>query len=470
MRRNAVLSAVLALVGLTFAARGAGAQGFGVYEHDACMMGRAGTGVAAPCSNASAVFANPAGIVNQQAELKWNLSLGVTMIRPYFDFADSVSGVTTDAVANTIPVPNFFVTRQLGRFAGRYPWAIGLGVFAPYGLISEWPTTFEGRFLAYYSDLKSIYIQPTAAFQLNDWLSLGAGLDYIRSQVDLKQRADLSANLVGSAALPPGTTFGMLGIPTGTDFADAELTGGSWSMTGHFGVLIKTRRVSFGIRYQMRSTADIQGDAEFTQVPTGIMLPAGSPLNPTAAAVPLDAVVAPSFTTTLAKQHASVRIPLPDQLVIGTSVQVMERLRVLFDLQYVNWQKFTELNLTFQNLGTRTLWEDYTSTFGYRLGAEYVVSPKVTVRGGGLFHDGAAPTQTVTPLLPEAERTEGTLGASIRIGRNGMLDLAYQHIWQATRRGRIVDPPVRGPAGAAVNSGLYGGGGNLFGANLVWRF
>ena len=49
----AVLSAVLALVGLTFAARGAMAQGFAVYEHDACLMGRAGTGVVAPAVRGS---------------------------------------------------------------------------------------------------------------------------------------------------------------------------------------------------------------------------------------------------------------------------------------------------------------------------------------------------------------------------------------------------------------------------------
>lgn len=486
MRRNAVLSAVLALVGVTFAARGAMAQGFGVYEHDACMMGRAGTGVAAPCSNAAAVFANPAGIVNQSAERKWSVSVGVTAIAPTFDYTDSLTGTTTDAVANTIPVPNLYAVRQMGRLAGK-PWALGLGVFAPYGLISEWEPTFEGRFLAYRSDLKNIYIQPTAALQLNSWLSVGAGLNYIHSAVDLKQRADLSANPVGSASLPAGTTFAALGIPVGTDFADANLTGSSWSMTGHLGLLITTERMNIGIRYQMRSTADIQGDAVFTQVPTGILLPAGSPLQPAAptrcvgvaandtlsarAGLPLDDVLyCGAFQSTLAKQHASVRIPLPDQLVIGTSILATEKLRLLFDLQYVNWQLFEVLNLTFANLGQRPQYEDYNSTFGARFGAEYRFSDGLTIRAGGLVHEAAAPAQTVTPLLPEAERSEGTLGASIRIGRNGMLDLAYQRIWQADRRGRVTEAPVRGPAGASANTGVYGAAGNLFGANLVWRF
>src|SRR5436305_8276219 len=38
------------------------AQGFGIYEQGTCAMGRAGTGVAAPCSDGSAMFFNPAGL------------------------------------------------------------------------------------------------------------------------------------------------------------------------------------------------------------------------------------------------------------------------------------------------------------------------------------------------------------------------------------------------------------------------
>ena len=55
MRRNAVRLAVPALAALVLFAQQATAQGYGVYEHDACAMGRAGTGVAKPC-NASAII------------------------------------------------------------------------------------------------------------------------------------------------------------------------------------------------------------------------------------------------------------------------------------------------------------------------------------------------------------------------------------------------------------------------------
>jgi len=462
MRRNAVLSGALATMALALGAGTASAQGFGVYEHDACAMGRAGTGVAAPCNAPTAAFINPAGMVDPGGR-RWSVSLGVTGIKPAFTFQDSIRGTSTDAVSNMIPVPNFYVVRQLG---GSVPMAVGLGVFAPYGLRSEWPTTFEGRFLAYVSDLKAIYIQPTIAAQLKPWLQVGVGFDYIHSIVDLAQRIDLSSQ-VASGPL----TFGMLGIPSGTDFADASVEGSGNSIGFHLGAMIRaSNRLRIGVRYLGESTAGIEGDATFTQISTGIVLPPGNPLG-APGGTPLDAVLAGQFQTggALATQTATVDIPLPAQLIVGVQVQASQKLSLLLDVQTTFWSAFEQLNLEFAQLGAQPQYEDYNNTVGVRVGAEYALSPRVSIRGGTLYHQAAAPAQTVTPLLPEAERAEGTVGLSFNVGRRGRVDLAYQHIWQADRRGRIVEA-VRGPAGVASNTGLYSATGDLFAASLAWGF
>jgi long-chain fatty acid transport protein len=460
--------AALALFALPLTASRAAAQGFGVYEHDACSMGRAGTGVAAPC-NASAIFFNPAGIVNPaNSTTKWNVAAGATSIGANFAFQDSVSGITSNSTGGNVLVPNAHVTMQ---YHGN--WAFGVGLFAPYGLVSEWPTTnFTGRFLGYRSELKSIYIQPTAAWHVKPWLRLGAGWDYIHTTVDLQQRVDLSGQQANALA-----TFGQLGIPANTDFADAHLTGKSNSGAFHLGILLTpTENVSIGIRYLTRSTADIQGTSTFAQVPTNIVLSTGNPIcNPPAgpptcpANTPLDSVLAPQFrgTGALVTQHASTRVALPDQLVFGLAIKFTQKLSTQFDFQWVNWSSFQTLGLQFEKLPARTLYEDYHDTHGIRFGVEYVLTDKITVRGGLLQHEGAAPSQTVTPLLPEAQRAEQTLGASIRLSRNGSISLAYQHINQADRRGRVVDAPR---FSTANNTGLYTGSADLFGASLAWGF
>jgi long-chain fatty acid transport protein len=136
----------------------------------------------------------------------------------------------------------------------------------------------------------------------------------------------------------------------------------------------------------------------------------------------------------------------------------------------VNWSEFETLPISFARLGLRTLFEDYRDTHGYRLGVDWQATPRLAVRGGTLYHTAAAPAQTVTPLLPEGERSEGTLGVGYQVSPRVRLDLAYQYIRQQDRRGRVVEPPVRGPAGAAVNSGLYTSKANLFGASVAIGF
>ncbi len=458
MRRNAVLGAGAVAVALAFAFGEARAQGYGVYEHDACVMGRSGTGVAAPCSGGSAVFFNPAGIVG--GSTRWNAQAGATIISPRGGFTADATGATTDATANNIPVPSLFVTRQINA-----RWAVGLGVFAPYGLISEWPDNFEGRFLAYLADLKAVYVQPTVAVRLRDNLRVGGGFQMVFSSVELRQRVDLSAQTAA-----PGTTFAQLGVPLGTDFADVHVQGSSRSAGGQLGILWDaTPRVSIGARYQFRQTADIGGDAEFTQVGTGIVLPPGNPIAP--AGTPLDSVVAPQFLGTglLTTQKGFARVPLPDQFVVGVAVRPRANLAVLFDFQWVNWARFDVLTLSFQRLGRRTQFEDYKETHGYRLGVDWQATSRLAVRAGTLYHTAAAPPQTVTPLLPEGERHEGTLGIGYQLTPKLRVDLAYQRIEQQERRGRVVDAP-RGAAGAAANSGLYTSTANLFGASLAFGF
>jgi len=458
MRRNAVRTAVACLAAIGLNATRVSAQGFSVYEHDACAMGRAGAGVAAPCAGGSAIFFNPAGIVTGERN-RWNVSFGVTMIPPRGSFTDSVSGLTTDLVHSTIPVPNVYVTRQIGT-----KLAVGVGVFAPYGLTTEWPAGFMGHFLSYKATIKGLYLQPTIAFRPTPRIQLGFGLDIVRAAVELHQYVELSSQNTTT----PGVTFAMLGVPVGTPFADARLHGTGNAIGAHFGIIVKpTESISLGARYLTGVTIEGKGYAGFSAVPTGIVLPAGNPLR-LPGGTPLDAVLASQFTTgRLVGQTVAATIPFPSQLVLGAAVQVTPALRVLADVQMTNWKKFEYLPLTLGVIGADTLWEDYKNTTGYRAAVEYAVSPRLNLRGGFLRHSAAAPDYTVTPLLPEAARSEFVFGAGYQVNSGIRVDLAYQVIKQADRHGRVIDTPTRG---ANVNQGLYKFSANLFGASVAFGF
>ena len=223
---------------------------------------------------------------------------------------------------------------------------------------------------------------------------------------------------------------------------------------------------SIGGHWLTKKTITFDGDAVFTQVPTGLTLAPGNPLS-LPGGTPVDALTAPQFQTggALADGAASTTITLPPQGSIGLSYKVRDDWTVMGDFQYVVWGWFSVVTITFTNPATPTLvlTPHDKDTYGIRLGTEYAVSPKLTLRGGYLHHTAASPYNFVTPLLPEAPRNEFTAGLGVQITPGLHADVAYQYIDQNDRRG-IVSQPSSG------NIGLYNFSAHLFGIGLAYTF
>ncbi len=437
------------------------AQGYGVYEQGACAMGRGGTSAAKPCNDASGIYFNPAGI----AGLPFSGSIGGTLIIPKATWVNDNTQISSDFLNKVYPVPNLYLVKPIAQ---RY--AVGFGVFVPYGLTTEWDKeNFEGRFLGYKTSLRAIYLQPTAAAQFGK-LKVGAGLDITSLHVDLERKLDLSQQLVPGGG---GITFGSLGIPYGTDFADAVITGGAWGVGYNLGATYEiTPQVSVGVRYTSRQkiTAD-NATAEFTQDPTGLVLTAGNPLG-LPGGTPVDLLLAPQFATpngALVTQSVSTAIRLPNQLVMGVAVTPIQKLHLMFDAQYTWWEVLSSIPLDFEILPTQSLVLDYNSVWTWRFGGEYSLSEKkgTVVRAGYIFHKGAAPPQSVVPNLPEGNRNDFSIGFGTRISKMFYIDAAYMYVDQADRRGRTVDIIPGGP----ITNGVYkNDGANLFSVTLTADF
>ncbi len=280
--------------------RAASGQGFGVYEQGACVMGRAGTGVASPCADGSTVFFNPANLSGTPDVI----SLGGTLILPRGGFTNDLTGVRSDMLDKVRPVPNLYIVKGFALPGGLDRLALGVGVFAPYGLTTEWPATSEERFLGYRSDIRAIYVQPTAAIRFAKRFSLGAGLDVNFAHLELRQRVDLSSQpAIGEL------TFANLGVATGTDFADADLSANEVHLGFHVGLGVKlTDWLDLGARYLSRQSVGFDnGTVRIEQVPTGLLVPAALPGIP--AGTPVDALVASQFTDgVLTDQSATTQI------------------------------------------------------------------------------------------------------------------------------------------------------------------
>jgi long-chain fatty acid transport protein len=474
MRRSVGRYALLLLAGFPALL---GAQGFGIYEQGACAMGRAGTGVAAPCADGSAIFFNPAGLAGLTGG---RITLGATILDVQGGFTDDIFQQTTKLDDPLLAVPQAYVAYGLTPKLG-----VGIGLFAPYGLETQWPLSFDGRFAGYKNILRSVYIQPTVAYQVTPWLSLGGGFDIVMGKVELNQRLDLAQAPVPIPGVPAGIVFGQFGIAPGTDFADAHLDATKTTVAGHFGAIFKVSdQLSFGARYLTQAKFDYSGTASFKQVPTGLIVPADIIVTPTDtihAGTPVDALLgAPGLdlfnptTGVFRSQPVTTTIRNPAQMALGVAYKVANGWTLLGDYQYTWWDSFSQLVVTFpkdaSGVLSRTLYENYKNTQGFRFAAEWQKDAKWTFRGGYLYHQGAAPAETVTPLLPEGDRNEFTGGVTVKLSKGLTGDLAYQYIKQNDRRGRTREPVFNQVPTTGMNNGLYTFHAHLFGVSLGYAF
>jgi len=432
-----------------------GAQGFGVYELSTCTMARGGAVAANPCGDGSAVFFNPAGLTALSGT---HVSVGLTTITPSGGFTDDVFQQHTDMSSQTFLVPNIFITHRMND-----KLALGIGLYAPYGLGTKWPTSFLGAFAGYDTEVKTYYIQPTVAYQVTPRLSVGLGVAYIHASVALHQLEDLSQ--FGGAPLPAGVTLGQLGIPANTAFANADLSASGSGIAFNGGVTFKVNdQLTLGGHFLTRKTINFSGTAAFQQINTGLVLPAGNPITGTP--LPLDQFLAAQFAAgALTGGSATTDITLPDQGTIGLDYKFSGKWHVSADYQKVVWGWFHTLQVNFANAATPPLiaQEDYKDSDGFRFGTEYAYSPMVTLRAGYVYNSAAAPDQTVTPRLPEGPRNSFIVGVGLKLTGALSGDATYMYLNQNDRRGRISEA-------STVNSGLYTFHASLFGAGLSYSF
>jgi long-chain fatty acid transport protein len=436
------------------------AQGFGVFEQGACAMARAGATVADGCGDGSSIYFNPANIVDNEGTV---ISLGATMVAAQGDYTSGITGEVSELQNDPIFVPHAYGTYRIND-----TFSAGLGIYVPYGLATEWKETFEGAFEGYDNGVEAIYIQPTVAYRINDRLTIGGGPIVTVSSVELNQRQDLAQQEVPGSQDPitgEPLLFSQLGVPHHTAFVDVKLKG---EHALGFGANIgATYDLSDRFRFAARFTTPIKvtydGTADFTQIRTDVILPDGTNI---------DAVLEQTQFSggALRDQSVETEITFPAQLVLGVSVDATTDLTLMADYQWTSWSDLGRIPLNFEADELDTERElNYGNTNAFRLGANYDISEKLAARAGFLFNTAAAPDATVTPLLPENDRTHYTVGLGYRPVDAFEINAAYQYLGQADREGRVRDlrPGEEVESKTAINDGLYSFDAHLVGLTLT---
>lgn len=413
------------------------AQGSSVYNQSACVSAVGGSAVAAPCLDASSIYYNPGALSLWPAAA----SIGFSAIHNTGSFTYDHSGVVVEREPAAPIVPQGYGSYRHDRLA------LGFGFWAPYGLGIEWPEDFEGRFVSWKTSLRGIYLQPTVSYELIPGkLGIGGGPQIVLGGIELNQSVESTL-----------AHLALFGFPLGTDLARARLEGSGTGFGGQIGVFYRASdRIAAGARYMHSVDVDLDGDAVFEPAPiTG--LPAA-----------LAALVDPLFTPggLLSDQSVSAGLTFPPQAVVGVSVGATPHLVISMDYQWTGWNTFDRIIADFEAAPDVTLELQYNDTHTLRTGARYALTPELEGRAGFVYNTAASPDQTVTPILPEAERRLYGAGLGYRTGSLGV-DVYYNYINQADRRGRVRSE-LPGFTIEDLNIGVYSSVAHLFGLTVSY--
>src|SRR5262245_17510984 len=160
MRKSVLALSIASALSLIAADRAQGA-GFALYEQGISGLGNAYAGAAAVAEDATTVWWNPAGM--SRLPKGKHVAFGAAAIEPSWKFSNNGSaaapgrtlgGEGGDA-GDTAFVPSAFFAMDFGD-----RWNFGVGISVPFGLKTEYDSTWLGRFQGIKSEVQTVNINP----------------------------------------------------------------------------------------------------------------------------------------------------------------------------------------------------------------------------------------------------------------------------------------------------------------------
>lgn len=364
----------LAVLGALASASGqVAASGFAIGTQSGSGTGNAYAGGAAAAEDASTVFYNPAGMTMLKGT---SVSAGGSLISPSFKFQNTAStganatGLDGGDGGSLALVPYGYLVTEINP-----KWRFGIGIGAPFGLVTDYDAGWAGQYLALKSDIFTFNINPSLAYQVNDRISLGAGVNVQHI------KAELSSNVGGVA---------------GSQTITADDTGWGYNVGAMFHLSPSTR---IGAQYRSKIDYTLEGFVNFS------------------------GVAAPVLNGAI---NADASMPASASLSVFSAVTPQWDL--MADVTWTQWSRLQAISIV-RTTGAllSSLVFNWDDSWRFSLGANYKPNPTWKFRFG-IAHD-ETPTNNVdrTPRLPDQDRTWLAFGAQYALSKTTKLDFGYAH-------------------------------------------
>ncbi|MDQ6620113.1 MAG: outer membrane protein transport protein [Pseudomonadota bacterium] len=458
----------LAVAGAVLAVTCGTAQGaaFALQEQSGSGLGNAFAGGAAVAEDASTVWSNPAGMAYLTSA---QIAAAAHLITPSIKFKNDGSaaaqfqplGHTGGDAGSTVVVPNLYVA-----FPVNQQLAVGLGINAPFGLITEYGDGWIGRFQAIKSEVRTINVNPAISWRVSNNLSIGAGADFQRINATFTNRVNYSAALGQAAAqaaaagqIPAAAIPGFLGAVTGLE-AGAKIDGDDSAWGWNVGAILSLDPQSrLGAQYRSGFKYHVAGNVEFDR-PSLPVLPA--------TLAPIGAALSNGVNAALFNGGVRADIELPAIANLSYFRQLNDRWDVMADVQWTGWNKLKSLTFvrtTGATLGSTP--ENFKDAYRFAIGANYRYSDRWMFRGGIAYDESPVNDTDRTPRLPDNNRVWLSLGGQYKLSPQLKFDLGYTYI---NAEKANINQNAGSTAGSGLLKGSYDAHVNIVSGQVTYAF
>ncbi|AYC33684.1 transporter [Pseudomonas cavernae] len=400
------------------------AGGFAINEQSVSAMGTSFAGRSSAADDATTVFGNPAGMSRLKRE---QVSAGAALIYAKTDIDDARSfpgiGSNDGDMVPLVAAPMGYYVKPLDD-----NWTFGLGMYVPFGLITDYESGFQGRYFADRSEVRVITLQPTLSYRFNDQLSVGFGPTINRIDGELT-----------SAALNRATP--------GSNDGKVKVKGDDTALGYNIGVLYQiTPQTRAGLTYHSMVDYKLEGDTQINGTGFG-------PFNGR-------------------EFDASLKLKTPESVDFSVTHELNADWTLYAGSTWTRWSRLEAIVVENEGVPaplTQTLspireeqnWHD---TWSHAIGAAYKLNPQWVLRAGLAIDQSPANNQDRSPRIPTNDRKAISFGAAWSPSDEVTVDLAYSYLQEDDAKIDEVSP-TKGAYSSTFKNSAHG-----LGAQLTYRF
>jgi long-chain fatty acid transport protein len=406
------------------------ASGFALNEQSISGMGTGFAGRSSSADDASTVFGNPAGMARLKGQ---QITGGIASIDASTDISDTSgrsSGTNKGDMVPFTTVPMGFYTNKLND-----EWSVGFGVYAPFGLITNYENGFQGRAFGSKSEVKVVTLQPTVSYAFNDKVSIGFGPTFNR----------ISGTLESDIALP---------IPRTGD-NNVEVKGDDTALGFNAGVLVQaTDTTRVGLTYHSKVNYKLDGHTDVT-AGTGV----------------------PPQLLKSNRYDASLKIETPESYDLSVTQEMNEAWKLYAGATWTRWSRLKDITINNEGVtaqsggalaprivGTITEEQNWHDTWAYAVGTSYQLNKQWVLRTGLTFDQSPTNNTDRSPRIPTGDRTIFSVGAGFNPTDDWTIDVAYSYLKEQS-----VTVNDSNALGQSYNA-KYENSANGFGVGATYRF